>query len=99
MNGHLRRCYVDVVFVCCFVFTLICKNEPPLKKNIFLPMHKIKPQRSAVQSLCFPYTDSTITLLFKFEISSFKPASATVHASLSDLFGKPEEQVFCRFSF
>ena len=34
--------------------------------------------READQRLCFRYTDSTIPLLFKSEISSFQPASVTV---------------------
>ena len=34
------------------------------------------------QRLCFRYSDSTIPLLLKSEISSFQPASVTVQAGL-----------------
>ena len=36
----------------------------------------------ADQRLCFGYTDSTIPLLFKSEISSFQPVSVTVQPDL-----------------
>ena len=36
----------------------------------------------ADQRLCFCYTDSTLHLFLKSEISSFKPASVTVQPSL-----------------
>ena len=36
----------------------------------------------ADQRLCFRYTDSTLPLLFKSEISSFQPASVTVQPDL-----------------
>ena len=38
--------------------------------------------READQRLCFHYTDSTLSLLLKSEISSFQPASALVQVSL-----------------
>ena len=38
--------------------------------------------READQRLCFRYTDSTLPLLFKSEISSFQPASVTVQLRL-----------------
>ena len=38
--------------------------------------------READQRLCFRYTDSTLSLLFKSEISSFQPASVTVQPDL-----------------
>ena len=37
---------------------------------------------AADQRLCFRYIDTTIPLLSKFEISSFKPASVTVQPGL-----------------
>ena len=37
---------------------------------------------TADQRLCFRYTDSTIPLLLKSEISSFQPSSVTVQADL-----------------
>ena len=36
----------------------------------------------ADQRLCFRYTDSTLSLLIKSEISSFYAASGTVHVGL-----------------
>ena len=39
---------------------------------------QLRGNRKADQRLCFRYTDSTIPLLFKSEISSFQPASVTV---------------------
>ena len=36
----------------------------------------------ADQRLCFRYTDSTLPLLFKSQISSFQPASVAVQAGL-----------------
>ena len=36
----------------------------------------------ADQHLCFCYTDSTVSLLLKSEISSFKPATVTAQAGL-----------------
>ena len=38
--------------------------------------------REAYQRLCFRYTDSTLALLLKYEISSFQPASVTVQPDL-----------------
>ena len=37
---------------------------------------------TADQRLCFRYTDSTLSLLIKSEISSFYAASGTVHVGL-----------------
>ena len=38
--------------------------------------------KEADQHFCFHYTESTLPLHFKHEISSFKPASVTVQAGL-----------------
>ena len=38
--------------------------------------------READQRLCFRYTDSTISLLPKYEISSLQPSSVTVQPGL-----------------
>ena len=43
---------------------------------------QLRGDREAVLRLCFRYTDSTLTLLLKSKISSFKPASAAVQAGL-----------------
>ena len=47
--------------------------------------------READQHLCFRYTDRTIPLLPKYEISSLQPSSAAVQPGLSR-FGNPEDQ-------
>ena len=64
-------------------------NEPRHKKTGFLPMRKQR-RRSAShrsnceadQRLCFRYTDSTLSLLIKSEISSFYAASGTGHVGM-----------------
>ena len=53
------------------------------KQTICLCENKDADQHcTADQRLCFRYTDSTIPLLLKSEISSFQPASKTVQAGL-----------------
>ena len=46
------------------------------------PRHKKTGNCEADQRLCFRYTDSTLSLLIKSEISSFYAASGTVHVGL-----------------
>ena len=43
---------------------------------------QLRGSREADQRLSFRYTDSTLPLLFKFEISRFQPASVTVQLDL-----------------
>ena len=43
---------------------------------------QLRGNREADQRLCFRYSDSTVPLLLKFEISSFQPASVTVQPDL-----------------
>ena len=43
---------------------------------------QLRGSREADQRLCFRYTDSTLPLLFKSEISSFQPTSVTVQPAL-----------------
>ena len=43
---------------------------------------QLRGNREADQRLCFRYTDSTLPLLLKYEISSFEPASVTVQPGL-----------------
>ena len=50
----------------------------------------------ADQRLCFRYTDSTISLLLKSEISSFWPASVTVQVGFVRPGRKPLRPVFLR---
>ena len=68
--------------------------EPHREKTRFLPMQKQR-RKSAVsnctadQRLCFRYTDSTIPLPLKTEISSFYPASVNVQVGLYQTGRKP----------
>ena len=50
----------------------------------------------ADQRLCFRYTDSTLSLLIKSEISSFYAASGTVNVGLCQTGWKPRRPVFSR---
>ena len=43
---------------------------------------QLRGNREADQRLCFRYTDSTISLLPKYEISSLQPSSVTVQPGL-----------------
>ena len=43
---------------------------------------QLRGNREADQRLCFRSTDSTISLLLKYEISSFQPASVAVQPGL-----------------
>ena len=66
------------IFAGIFLFTESMPNELRREKTVFLPMRKQR-RRSASQysnceadqRLCFRYTDSTISLLLKSELSSF----------------------------
>ena len=48
----------------------------------------------ADQRLCFRYTDSTIPLLSKFNISSLEPSSVTVQPGLCPTWSEPKLLVF-----
>ena len=50
----------------------------------------------ADQRLCFRYTDSTISLLFKSEISSVWPASVTVQVGLCQTWSEIPKPYFSR---
>ena len=56
------------------------------------PAAKTKPQIAVTgdQRLCFCYTDSTISLLPKYEISSLQPSS--VARFVADVVGNPEDR-------
>ena len=54
-------------------YTGYCINEPRREKTGFL--HMQKQRRKADQRLCFRFTDSTIHLHPKFEISSVQPSA------------------------
>ena len=51
---------------------------------------QLRGNREADQRLCFRYTDNTIPLLLKSEISSFLPASVTVQPGLCQTWLKPQ---------
>ena len=51
----------------------ICENKDA---------HQLRGNREADQRLCFRYTDSTIPLLPKSEISSLQPSSVAVQPDL-----------------
>ena len=54
---------------------------------------QLRGNREADQHLCFRYTDSTIPLLPKSDISSLWPSSVAVQPGLvSDLVGNPEDR-------
>ena len=65
------------------------------KRTIFICENKDADQLcsncTADQRLCFRYTDSTIPILLKSEISSFSPFSATVQLGLCQTW--PETQI------
>ena len=48
----------------------------------------------ADQRLCFRYTDSTLSLLIKSEISSFYAASGTVHVGLCQTWSETPKTGF-----
>ena len=55
---------------------------------------QLRGSREADQRLCFHYTDSTIPLLLKSEISSFQPASVTVQPGLCRAWSETTLLVF-----
>ena len=57
---------------------------------------QLRGNREADQRLCFRYSDSTIPLLLKSEISSFKPASIAVQAGLCQTWSETTLLVFPR---
>ena len=50
---------------------------------------QLRDNREADQRLCFRYTDITIPLLFKSDLSSFWPASVTVQGGLCWKWSEP----------
>ena len=77
-----------------FAFIDLLQFEPPHGKTNNL--HRQKQSREADQRLCFRFTDSTIPLLFKSELSSFWPASVTVQGGLCWKWSEPKLLVFSR---
>ena len=50
--------------------------------------------READQRLCFRYTDSTIHLLSKYEISSLQPSSVAVQPGLCETWSEAQKTGF-----
>ena len=57
---------------------------------------QLRSNREADQRLCFSYSDSTVPLLLKSEISSFQPASVTVQPDLCQTCSETTLLVFPR---
>ena len=55
---------------------------------------QLRGNREADQHLCFPYTDSTISLLPKYEISSLQPSSVDVQPGLCGTWSKTPKTRF-----
>ena len=55
---------------------------------------QLRGNREADQRLCFRYSDSTLPLLLKTEISSFYPASVTVQHDLCQTWSETTLLVF-----
>ena len=55
---------------------------------------QLRGNREADQRLCFRYTDSTITLLPKSEISSLQPSSVVVQPSLCQTWSETPKTGF-----
>ena len=57
-------------------------GKPTICKGENKDADQLHGNREADQRLCFRYTDSALPLLLNSEISSFQPASVTVHPDL-----------------
>ena len=75
---------VDIAWMCLrdvkYMSRIVRKPDFCLGEN--KGADQLRGDREADQRLCFRYTDSTISLLLKSEISSFYAASGTVHVGL-----------------
>ena len=74
-------------------------NEPRHKKTRFCLCEnkgadQLRSNCKADQRLCFRYTDSTLSLLIKSEISSFYAASGTVHVGLCQTWSETPKTGF-----
>ena len=80
------------------IFAIACNSTEinKLSRRIGKPTIYIGKNKGADQRLCFRYTDSTIPLLLKSEISSFYPLSVTVQAGLCQTWLEPKLLVFSR---
>ena len=57
---------------------------------------QLRGNREADQRLCFRYTDSTTTLLFKYEMSSLLPSSVAVQPGLCGTWSETPKTGFLR---
>ena len=57
---------------------------------------QLRGNREADQLLCFPYTDTTIPLLSKYEISSFKLSTVCVQPCLCGAWSETPKTGFLR---
>ena len=57
---------------------------------------QLRGNREADQRLCFRYTDSTISLLSKYEISSLQPSSVVVQPGLCRTWSETPKTGFLR---
>ena len=64
------------------------------QKTCFL--HMLKQRCTADRRLCFSYTDSTIPLLSKSQISSLQPSSVAAQFDLCRTWSEPRRLVFSR---
>ena len=69
-------------------------GKPTICKSENKDADQLRGNREADQRLCFCYSDSTIPLLRKAEISSFKPASVLVQVGLCRTCSKTTLLVF-----
>ena len=78
----------------------ICENKDAdqLHGNREADQRQLRGNREADQRLCFCYTDSTISLLRKYEISSLQPSSVDAAWFVWGLVGNPEDR-FCQSSY
>ena len=72
----------------------VLKND--MSRVVRKPAVCICENKDADQRLCFRYTDSTIPLLSKSEISSLQPSSAAVQPGLCRTWSKTPKTGFLR---
>ena len=67
-----------------------CMRKPTICIGENKGADQLRSNCEADQRLCFRYTDSTISLLLKSEISSFWPASVTAQPGLCQTWSEPQ---------
>ena len=81
--------YFLFILSTCHYYMSQCMRKPTLCIGKSKDADQLRSNCEADQRLCFRYTDSTISLLLKSEISSFLHASVTVHAALFQTWSVP----------